>query len=247
MATSVSVSVVSAVSAVSAVSSVMAQQPTEITTIDRERDVDVDVDVEGENNTKIFRYKLSNDILSIITQFAKIHQLDDRHSYKEAWEVWLNENKEYIKDETDRLVAAGYKGDVEEKMYIAGRYYFREKVKIKKNKGEGKKVAAVSKKKREYIVMGKDFIKAIDVHLLTAMKQKGFKPAFAYKTFCEQHIELLRTEIRRLVNEEKHIFTDKDMNMKIKKTYKNRYFMLSKADKDEGEGEDEGEDSENED
>ena len=240
MATSVSVSAVS-VSAVS-VSAVMAQ-PTEITTIDRERDVDVDVDVEGENNTKIFRYKLSNDILSIITQFAKIHQLDDRHSYKEAWEVWLNENKECIEDETDRLVAAGYKGDVEEKMYIAGRYYFREKVKIKKNKGEGKKVAVVSKKKREYIVMGKDFIKAIDVHLLTAMKQKGFKPAFAYKTFCEQHIELLRTEIRRLVNEEKHIFTDKDMNMKIKKTYKNRYFMLSKADKGEGEGED----SENED
>lgn len=228
MATSVSVSV----------SAVMAQ-PTEITTMKREGEGDVDVD--GENNTKIFRYKLSNDILSIITQFAKIHQLDDRHSYKEAWEVWLNENKEYIADETDRLVAAGYKGDVEEKMYIAGRYYFREKVKIKKNKGEveGKKVSAVSKKKREYIVMGKDFIKAIDVHLLTAMKQKGFKPAFAYKTFCEQHIELLRTEIRRLVNEEKHIFTDKDMNMKIKKTYKNRYFMLSKAG--------EGEDSENED
>lgn len=228
MATSVSVSV----------SAVMAQ-PTEITTMKREGEGDVDVD--GENNTKIFRYKLSNYILSIITQFAKIHQLDDRHSYKEAWEVWLNENKEYIADETDRLVAAGYKGDVEEKMYIAGRYYFREKVKIKKNKGEveGKKVSAVSKKKREYIVMGKDFIKAIDVHLLTAMKQKGFKPAFAYKTFCEQHIELLRTEIRRLVNEEKHIFTDKDMNMKIKKTYKNRYFMLSKAG--------EGEDSENED
>ena len=227
---------------VSAVSAVMAQ-PNEITTMKREGEGDVDVD--GENNTKIFRYKLSNDILSIITQFSKIHQLDDRHSYKEAWEVWLNENKEYIADETDRLVAAGYKGDVEEKMYIAGRYYFREKVKIKKNKGEvevegkGKKVSAVSKKKREYIVMGKDFIKAIDVHLLTAMKQKGFKPAFAYKTFCEQHIELLRTEIRRLVNEEKHIFTDKDMNMKIKKTYKNRYFMLSKAG--------EGEDSENED
>jgi len=220
---------------VSAVS-VMAQT-NEITTIKRDGDGD------GEKNTKIFRYKLSDDILPIITQFAKIHQLDDRHSYKEAWEVWLNENKECIERETDRLVAAGYKGDVKEKMYIAGRYYFREKVKIKKNKGKGKEVAVVSKeggkKKREYIVMGKDFIKAIDVHLLTAIKQTKFKPAFAYKTFCEQHIELLRIEIRRLINKEKHIFTDKDMNLKIKKTYKNRYFMMSKAD--------EGEDSENED
>jgi len=208
----------------------------------------------GEETNKIFRYKLSNDILSIITQFAKIHQLDDRHSYKDAWKVWLNDHKESIAGETERLSELGYKGDVEEKMYIAGRYYFREKVKIKKNSDVStSEKMEVKKTKRNYIVMGKNFIEAMDNHLSTSMKQKDFKPAVAYKNFCEQHIDLLRTEIRRLVNEEKHIFTDKDMNLKIKKTYKNRYFMLSKADKHEDEEdkdedeEDKDEDSENDD
>ena len=207
-----------------------------------------DKDTNG-NNSKIFRYKLSDAILSSITQFAKIHQLDDRHVYKESWGIWLNENKESIDCETERLVVAGYNGSVVDKMYIAGRYYFREKVKIKKTKGESVVAAAAAvstknekKQKRGYIVMGKAIIESMDKHLLTSMKQKGFKPALAYKNFCEQHIELLRIEIRRLVNEEKHIFTDKDMNLKIKKTYKNRYFMLSKMNENENEDEDANED-----
>ena len=202
-----------------------------------------------EKNIKIFRYKLSDDILSIITQFAKIHQLDDRHSYKEAWKVWLNDNKERIAEETERLGELGYNGDVEEKMYIAGRYYFREKVKIKKNSSSSVAAATtnaineqknVKKTKRKYIVMGKNIIEAMDNHLSKNMKQKNFKPEFAYKNFCEQHVDLLRTEIRRLVNEEKHIFTDKDMNLKIKKTYKNRYFRLSSKSLPEGEDDAEG-------
>ena len=40
----------------------------------------------------IFRYKLSDDLMALISQFAKIHQYDDRHSYKDAWEhQWLND------------------------------------------------------------------------------------------------------------------------------------------------------------
>ena len=185
-------------------------------------------------NTKIFRYKLSDDILSIVTQFAKIHQLDDRHSYKEAWNVLLNDNKESISQETKRLSELGYTGNVEEKMYIAGRYYFREKVKIKKKSGV---VTSISEKKtnRSYIVMGKNIIEAMDNHLSNNINQQNFKPEFAYKDFCKENIDLLRIEIRRLVNEEKYIFTDKDMNLKFKKTYKNRYFILSSKSLAEGE------------
>lgn len=191
-----------------------------------------------EKNTKIFRYKLSDDILSIVTQFAKIHQLDDRHSYKEAWNVLLNDNKESISQETKRLSELGYTGNVEEKMYIAGRYYFREKVKIKKNSGVATSISEkkeVKKTNRSYIVMGKNIIEAMDNHLSNSINQKNFKPEFAYKDFCKENIDLLRIEIRRLVNEEKHIFTDKDMNLKFKKTYKNRYFILSSKSLAEGE------------
>ena len=78
-------------------------------------------------NNKIFRYKLSDNIMELITQFAKIHQYDDRHAYKEAWENYVNEKREIIDREVYRLSELNYKGDVMDKMFKAGRYYFRSK------------------------------------------------------------------------------------------------------------------------
>jgi len=176
---------------------------------------------------KIFRYKLNDDILSIVIQFAKIHQCDDRHTYKDAWKKWLKQHEECIVAETERLVESGYKGDVEAKMFIAGRYYFREKVTDLIDVIIEKKPEKLPK--RGYIIMGKEIIEAMDKHLSQCMYEKSFKPALAYKDFCEKKVDLLRNEIRRLVNETNDFFTDKNMNLKIKKTYKNRYFMLSKS------------------
>ena len=62
----------------------------------------------GANASKIFRYKLSDDIMLDIAQFAKIHELDDRHTYKEAWIVWLNENQDQVDREMRRLQDLDY-------------------------------------------------------------------------------------------------------------------------------------------
>ena len=45
------------------------------------------------NESKIFRFNLSDDIMQRITQFAKIHQYDDRKNYKEAWNTWIEDNE----------------------------------------------------------------------------------------------------------------------------------------------------------
>jgi hypothetical protein len=36
---------------------------------------------------KTYRYKFDNDITDELSYFAKIHQYDDRHAFKEAWEI----------------------------------------------------------------------------------------------------------------------------------------------------------------
>lgn len=177
------------------------------------------------NNSKIFRFKLSDDIMLLITQFAKIHQYDDRHSYKEAWEIWTKVQQDYIERDISRLQQLGYKGDVLDKMFKAGRYYFREKtVSDKKETVLVKPV--VTTKKRDYIVMSQEIIQAMDKHLLTIMKQADFKPAKGYVEFCEQQINLLRPEILRLTDQN---ITAEKLSEKIKKTYKNRYFILSQT------------------
>jgi hypothetical protein len=174
----------------------------------------------SEKQSKIFRYKLNDDLMLNITQFAKIHQLDDRHSYKEAWTHWLAENQDCVDREVSRLQQLNYKGDVIDKMFKAGRYYFREKVAIKPRPIETK-----DKSPRDYIVMDQALIQAMDEHLQNLMKNNDFKPALAYNHFCEEHIDLLRKEIGRLLQQN---ITGEKLSAKLKKTYKNRYFILQK-------------------
>jgi hypothetical protein len=186
----------------------------------------------GGGAPQIFRYKLSDNIMLLITQFAKMHQYDDRHSYKEAWHEWLNDNSEVIEREISRLEQLGYKGDVNDKMFKAGRYYFREKESLEKNNKNQNTNSCNDDKddnnaKRTYCVMNPDVIKAMDKHLQSIMTQPNFKPAHGYKQFCEQHMTLLREEIARLVQEELYMTAEK-MAEKIKKTYKNRYYILAK-------------------
>ena len=182
----------------------------------------------GKSTIKIFRFKLTDEIMAHITQFAKIHQFDDRHMYKEAWTIWLNDNRDAIDREVMRLKQMGYQGDVEDKMFKAGRYYFREKVAVTANVVEEKTpAAAAAAVKRDYIVMAPEVIQAMDKQLLTIIKNKEFKPAAGYTQFCAQHVELLRGEIRRLIGENKTKANAEKMVAKIKKTYKNRYFILS--------------------
>jgi hypothetical protein len=170
-----------------------------------------------EKPSKIFRYKLNDDIMSSITQFAKIHQLDDRHTYKDSWTHWLAENQDCVEREVSRLKELNYKGDVIDKMFKAGRYYFREKVENKKPTEKN------DTNRRDYIVMDQVLIQAMDTHLQGLMNNNDFKPALAYNHFCEQHIDLLRKEIIRLLQQN---ITGEKLSAKLKKTYKNRYFSL---------------------
>jgi len=220
-------------------------------------------------NNKIFRYKLSDNIMELITQFAKIHQYDDRHAYKEAWENYVNEKREIIDREVYRLSELNYKGDVMDKMFKAGRYYFRAKGVSSPNDensaalsnpsdddlehneeeivmggrnphddddpnavvgGRNPNAVVGGRNPRSYIVMHPDVIQSMDKHLISIIKNANFKPAQGFIQFCNQHIDLLREEITRLTSECSVVgMTSKTLADKIKKTYKNRYFMLKQV------------------
>jgi hypothetical protein len=206
------------------------------------------------HNASIYRYKFSNDIMHIITEFAKVHQYDDRKTYKEYWIKWLDDNHDMISNEITRLTRLGYEGDIEDKMFKAGRYYFRKK-NIKKNlnvissgnrndkkngndndndnendnenKNERVRVNECEKQqRRNYINMGSDVLDAMDNHIISSIKKPGFSPASGYTNFCTINVELLQTEIIRLCNES--TIDSSELTDKIKKTYKNRYFIITR-------------------
>ena len=44
----------------------------------------------------ILRFNFSEDIMDMIAEFAKLHRFDDRHTYKEHWTAWFEENNDEL-------------------------------------------------------------------------------------------------------------------------------------------------------
>jgi hypothetical protein len=148
-------------------------------------------------------------------KFSKIHQYDDRKSFKEAWDNWLEENDELVQDEMERLTNLNYEGDILDKMFKSARYYFKKKGTTKPE----------PKSRRQYLSVQKDLLDAMDEHILKNKSEPDYKPSDGFSDFCNTHLDLLKEEVVRLVVE--HNVNDVNViKDKIKKTYKNRYFIL---------------------
>lgn len=166
----------------------------------------------------IFRFKFSDDVTLSIIDFAKVHQYDDRKTYKERWTEWCEDNNDMIMRETTRLKNLGYYGDIIDKMFKAGRYYFR-----KKDFSETK----TPRKRRNYITMSSDILTLMDNHINMYMLKRNFTPAGAYDDFCESNENALLEEIKCIFMKDETL-SKTDVSNKIKKTYKNRYFMITR-------------------
>ena len=82
---------------------------------------------------RVLRFEFSGPLIERLNDFVIVHNYDDRNTYKEAWTAWLahHEIAALIQAEVARLNALGYTGDVVDKLFKSGRYYFRDKAKTK--------------------------------------------------------------------------------------------------------------------
>lgn len=163
--------------------------------------------------TNVFRFKFSDDIVQELHNFSKIHKFETRQDYKESWEAWVKTNKEMIDTEEERLVNAGYKGNILDKMYKSARYYFAKKSNQKQE----------SKKRRAYISIPKNILAMMDEHIATEVMSPKYKPAIGFKDFMEVHYYDVNNVIDKLHND--MAMDHEDIQSKFKKTYKNRYFI----------------------
>jgi hypothetical protein len=176
----------------------------------------IQMSIVAQSQTKIYRFKFSDNITSLIYKFSKIHQYDDRAAYKEAWNEWIDANEDEIHREINRLRLIGYIGDIESKMYKSGRYYFRTK--------SAQEVEP--KERRHYISTSPQIIEHMDTHINMHYLTPDYSPALGFDDFCKTHKYELIQEVKFLTS--KGIpFLATDIVSKIKKTYKNRYFQFT--------------------
>lgn len=81
------------------------------------------------SNIKTYRHEFGKEFMQMLSVFSKVHQYDDRHAYKSEWTKWIQQENiaQTIDMEKRRLQENGYIGDIDDKMFKAGRYYFRKK------------------------------------------------------------------------------------------------------------------------
>ena len=160
----------------------------------------------------IYRYKFTNEFMEYLYNFSKIHQYDDRTHFKESWVKWTEEHNDIVNMENRRLTNLGYDGNVLDKMFKSARYYFRNKSTEKKE----------PKERRQYISINRELLNAMDTHIKENMSDKEYKPKLGFANFCEKYIDLLNESISKLTVNDAELISDK-----IKKTYKNRYFIFA--------------------
>jgi len=166
----------------------------------------------------IYRFKFSQDFAELLSEFAKVHQYDERKIFKEEWKKWSEEYEEVIEREVERLKSNGCKGDIKDKMFKSARYYYRKKV----NK------MTEPKERSQYVGNNKEFINEIDSHLI---KNIHIKPSESYVLFCKNNTHIIMDEIKHFLSH--NISDNSEIERKIKKTYKNRYFLLTQSVKTE--------------
>ena len=172
---------------------------------------------EGALPATIYRFKFTEEFMEELHNFSKVHQYDHRKDFKEAWVKWADNNEDIISKEVDRLKTLGYPNDdiIDDKMFKSARYYFRKKSSVRPE----------PKQRRQYIVVDHELLDKMDLHIISNIYNEDYKPKTAFIMFCKEYKVVLQQTI--LTMGEKGVFDAKLIEDKIKKTYKNRYFMLT--------------------
>ena len=168
--------------------------------------------------SNIFRYKFDSPIVNLINIFAATHKYDDSSQFREEWDEFIKDNKASIDREKQRLINLGYTGDINNKMYKSARYYF-------KNKSTEKKE---TKQRRKYVTLNKGFLADMDRHISTVAFPQEMKPAHAYNNFISDatYSEKLDDALQKMLDND---WKEPAAESKLKKTYKNRYFIQQKS------------------
>jgi hypothetical protein len=204
-----------------------------------------------ENNARprVLRFEFSNAAIDALKAFTTVHQYDDRKTYKEAWTAWLahDEISAMLKAEVARLTDLGYKGDVADKLFKSGRYYFRTREPTvphtppssaprTPNDANGvRRGLGNLGSPRKYVLLNHALLDAMDDHIERGLQcDDAYTPASGFADFCklnpdsESYRSAYRSEVNRL---SECMPTGEAVHDKLKKTYKNRYFMIANSRK----------------
>jgi len=163
-----------------------------------------------------FRHTFSKPFMQVLGEFSKKHHEEDRKTFKQSWEEWIGQSdiELLLNDEIKSLRNSGFEGDVLDKMFKSTRYYFLKKV--------GSEKDSVKKERKTYVALNKLVLEHMDLHI---KEHLDARPEDAYNNYCNQYTEQIKGEIQEMADETGDSIDD--VYKKYKKTYKNRFYVMS--------------------
>ena len=165
---------------------------------------------------RVLRFNISPEMTVKLQEFHEKNKELGKKEYKKQWGSFIEDNNDAVAQQERTLLNAGFTGDVNQKLFTSVKYYLSKKSDEKSD----------PKERRTYVHIDKPILEAMNDHIVVNKETDGYTPAIGYTEFCQQYEQELIIEKNRLkmVSE----LTDKEIEFKIKKTYKNRYFILCK-------------------
>ena len=155
---------------------------------DLEERQDLDVKDLKVSNLPIYRFKFTKDFMEELFTFSKIHQYDERNDFKDAWQIWTEDNEEIINNEIKYLTDLKYDGDIMDKMFKSARYYFRKKSTEKKD----------PKQRRQYISVTRELLDAMDFHIEENIQNENYQPKTGFILFCKENEILIKEALTKI-------------------------------------------------
>jgi hypothetical protein len=193
------------------------------------------VEVKKRIQLQTHRFTFGKECTKKLNEFAHLHQEDDRKQFQKAWSEWiLQPNIHSMMEEEIRIVRQqGFEGDVLDKMFKSTRYYYRKKPASTNPKEQ--------KPRKKYERLDSEILEDMDNHILSQIKQNTIissksedilltiraLPSESFERYCATHKDLF-LERAKVENPNQEITKDHLISIieKIKKTYKNRFYVL---------------------
>lgn len=180
---------------------------------------------------KTYRFVFSNQMIEYLSEFSKIHQYDDRKTFKEEWEKWIKDEDvaPIINEEIKRLTNQGFEGDILDKMFKSTRYYFRNK--------QNTNIDEKKTPRKTYETVPIDILEKIDEHIHSQIRNYSNKildsecqlssisPAESFNNYLKEN----KIHILQQLQESNIPITKSEVEKSIKKykkTYKNRFYNI---------------------
>ena len=183
----------------------------------------------------VFRYKFNDDVTAVLSKFANDNESLPKKEYKEQWKNWLNSNEEFVRNERERLTNQGYNNiDVTTKMFRTTKYYLRKNME-KSNTDNNEPSTNDDQFRKKIFFVSKDLLKTMEQHISKAISE-NISPSKSFQSFADNYKSDIENEIENITtkhtsdteNTENIEQIKSTINEKIKKTYKNKYYNVTK-------------------